>query len=239
VTPREARVAFVFALRQLRAVQRSLRACYQARDPLSLEWQAVLRGAAKETRPRARKLDSARCVEILGEERLKEMRAPFEERGRRLFEDLYARRDLIGDLLVQLAELAEVREGALRLFKVIYPERNQGYGNRRYSRGRAELAAITLHAHGITAVVRGDEQEPPLGVDRGCWSPTFEVWAGVRTQLDIEIAQRKPAPPLREQVRLCWKLGVNPRVYNPWLPHGFEAREGLDFYGNDLREKSA
>ena len=35
-------------------------------------------------------------------------------------------------------------------------------------------------------------------------------------------------PSLVEQVRMSWRRGVNPRVYNPFLPVGFEEKHGLD-----------
>ena len=42
-------------------------------------------------------------------------------------------------------------------------------------------------------------------------------------------------PLLREQVRRSWARGVNPRVFNPFLPHGYEEQEGIDYFGRDLR----
>lgn len=46
-----------------------------------------------------------------------------------------------------------------------------------------------------------------------------------------EVVKAKPGVSLKEWVRLCWKRGVNPRVFNPYLPHGFEEKNGLDFFG--------
>jgi len=48
---------------------------------------------------------------------------------------------------------------------------------------------------------------------------------------------RRPGPTLREQVRLCWKRGVNPRVYSPFLPHGYEQSVGLDYFGGETEPR--
>ena len=63
------------------------------------------------------------------------------------------------------------------------------------------------------------------------------VLAAVRVAdaVDAEILRRCPPPTLREQVRRSWARGVNPRVFNPFLPHGYEEQVGIDFFGRDLR----
>jgi len=53
---------------------------------------------------------------------------------------------------------------------------------------------------------------------------------------DILAAQRAPQLPAREWVRMCWKNGANPRVYNPFIPADFEEKHDLDLFGNDLRK---
>lgn len=42
-----------------------------------------------------------------------------------------------------------------------------------------------------------------------------------------------------EVVRLCWKREVNPRVMYPFLPHGFEERHGLDYFGGKALDKAS
>jgi hypothetical protein len=39
--------------------------------------------------------------------------------------------------------------------------------------------------------------------------------------------------PMREYIRRIWAHGLNPRVYNPFLPHGLEDKMGIDMMGND------
>lgn len=95
-----------------------------------------------------------------------------------------------------------------------------------YARGEAQRAALRMASTGARVEAAVDDAS-----DR---YPTWTIRAWVAEELDVEVVRRLRLT-AREEVRLCWKLGVNPRVYNPFLPHGFEEREGLDYFGNDLR----
>lgn len=90
---------------------------------------------------------------------------------------------------------------------------------RGYAAGEAKRKAMELRATGLNAEVRN-----------------LEVWAKASPEM-IEIAKHKPPTPLREWVMACWKTGCNPRVMNPWLPHGYEESVEIDYFGNDLRKK--
>lgn len=89
-------------------------------------------------------------------------------------------------------------------------------GCQAYARGDAERKAIHYRTCGLEAEVRG-----------------LEVWVKAEA-LEIQIAEHKPGVPLKEFVRLCWKMGNNPRVVMPMLPHGYEEQNGLDYFGNEL-----
>ena len=56
----------------------------------------------------------------------------------------------------------------------------------------------------------------------------MEVLADELTGAALDYVQ---GPSLREWLALCWKRGCNPRVYNPWLPHGIEERLGVTYFG--------
>jgi hypothetical protein len=118
-----------------------------------------------------------------------------------------------------------------------YPNQTDSTG---YNRGSAEAYADVARMAGV-----------PVHVVALCyWSPdcggwrqdkygrqqvnegTYAAVVRVVSDLDVEVLQRRPGPSLVEWVRLCWKRGRNPRVYNPWLPHGFEDAHGLDYFGN-------
>lgn len=235
LTPRQARAAFVLAFRELRRLKRANQARYMGTDPLTREWHAALRRAAVEIKPKASKLDVVSCRKIVGEKAFYELLSSFVTRANAQIKDCDARQALIENLLRWLAPAAELhRGGPMRRYEWIYPENNQGFGNRRYSRGRAELQCDHLRFHGVEFELRGDDQQPPDTCrDRSCWSPTFEVWTSVRTRVDVEILKRRPGPSLREQIRQCWARGVNPRVFNPWLPVGLEEKLGLDYFGGE------
>ena len=48
-----------------------------------------------------------------------------------------------------------------------------------------------------------------------------------------DFAMRKPVQSFKDQIKSCWKRGVNPRVYNPFLPAGLEEKLGLDYFGGE------
>jgi len=94
-----------------------------------------------------------------------------------------------------------------------------------YARASAERAAAKARAWGIEArVVRRPTS----------WGEAdFEVWVAT-DEAGAEAIARRPES-LREFLRSCWGAGVNPRVYDPFLPVGLEERLGLDFFGREVR----
>jgi len=113
----------------------------------------------------------------------------------------------------------------------------QGFGAGAYAKARAELAEIEAHACGLTRTEIDVKSYPPnphpsyTTVNR---APDYLVFAWVSDPLDVEIMRRKPGEGLRALVAACWRKQVNPRVYMPFLPHGFEEKQGLDYQGRDL-----
>ena len=94
----------------------------------------------------------------------------------------------------------------------------------RYNRGRAELYVAELAAVSIPAKVSDT-------AEGGYWKVLVSV---EDPELDAELV-KFASPPMRETVRLAWKLGLNPRVYFPFLPHGFEEANGLDYFGGETK----
>lgn len=97
-----------------------------------------------------------------------------------------------------------------------------GLGVSTYTRERARDFADTLQANGFDAKVehRHTEKRRLLG---------FAVLAKIHPE-DVPILKRKDLKvDLVEWVRGCWARGVNPRVYKPFLPHGFEEKHGISF----------
>lgn len=109
---------------------------------------------------------------------------------------------------------------------------SQGYGATHYAKAAAENTADTARMYRLEADVRPRYSErTPRDMYAG-GAVGFGVWVKASV-VDLAILDRKPGPGLREWVRLCWARGVNPRVYNPWLPFGYEEQAGLDYFGGE------
>lgn len=171
----------------------------------------------------------------------KAFREPWEAKAKAM----YAERTQTGEAaeieLRGMAERIEPEHGDPDTFGLYLAEtvrghsyHTQGYGANKYARGTAEHYADMARAAGCMVEVR------TIGrfTSGGPWPITYETY-GVFVDVSPtgwEIIRRKPLPSMRETVRLCWKRGVNPRVYYPFLPHGFEESEGLDYFGGELRK---
>lgn len=152
---------------------------------------------------------------------------------------VHAEHQRLDALLRELAPVAELRrvgpEGEWHHLdsRRAGDYRSQGYGALHYAEGSVQLVADVARAEGF---VDGVDLVVLTSTTGGEYSDDV-VLAAVRVAdaVDAEILRRCPPPSLREQVRLCWKRGVNPRVLNPFLPHGYEEKAGLDYFGRDLR----
>jgi len=103
-------------------------------------------------------------------------------------------------------------------------------GGSEYAEKAAKLNAALVESHGLTAEVR------PVG-DRKQYDFTVYQDYGLFVNTDLigwEIIKRRPGLTTKEWLKRCLKLGANPRVYNPFLPHGLEAKLGLDYFGNEI-----
>jgi hypothetical protein len=87
--------------------------------------------------------------------------------------------------------------------------RSQSYGASKYANAKAHLIADKAVFYGVEASVEGYE----FG---------YRVKART-TPTGAEILRRKPDVPVKEWVEACARRGVNPRVYNPFLPYEVDA----------------
>lgn len=110
---------------------------------------------------------------------------------------------------------------------------SQGYGAVSYAKGACENRMLDFEAHGVETRIRKTDAKPAKGF-HGVPSATFVGEARVRDALDIEIGKRKPRLSLRDWMKACWRKGLNPRVLNPFLPHGLEERMGVGYQGQDV-----
>jgi hypothetical protein len=97
-------------------------------------------------------------------------------------------------------------------------------GAGRYAKEDAESKAEQARGAGLDAEVRFVDGE----------FPEYRVFANT-DEAGWDLAMRKPVQSLKDWVKSCWKRGVNPRVYNPFLPAGFEEKVGLDYFGNEVK----
>lgn len=111
---------------------------------------------------------------------------------------------------------------------------SQGFGARSYAHGAAKMDVAGLTAQGFKAeIVTTNEQTYPGTRLNGGWTMhhvDYEVWINA-DEVTAEVLHEKPALPLDEVVAACWRNGVNPRVYMPMLPHGFEEKHGITNFG--------
>jgi len=181
----------------------------------------------------------------LTEDRRKAIRAEWVAKADEVYQRFKTARESLEADLRDLAEHVPLRAGAHRVSVADYwssTHRSTGRGAD-YARAGATIAAEGLKGRGVEVSVESYQYEEfdqeRMRFARETGPDGFRVVALVEAEVDGEVLKRLPGVPLREWVRLCWKLGANPRVYNPYLPHGYEEKNGLDFFGNELRAGKA
>lgn len=158
-----------------------------------------------------------------------ELRRPIADRVARDRAVLRREMSWYDHLLDRLAPKVEILPGPFRLFKLsrsyTYATQTDRIG---YARRAAHMTASELETHGVIARVEpAPKGEYPSFRD-------FRVEVAVESDLDVEVLRRLPGPSPREWLKACWRNGINPRVINPYLPHGLEAKLGIDHQGRDI-----
>lgn len=234
----EARAAFAAMVEELRALGETRQ---RAERETQAGFNAALLVAARPTGKGKPPKDADDAWKKLPEDRRKAIRAEWEAKADAVWKAFTNRRESLEADLRALAGHVPVRPGALR---AVVDDRSSsthwstGRGAD-YARVGAAIAVEGLKGLGVEVSVEPywyDEARKNKYGPMGLEGPDgFRVVALVEAEVDAEVLKRLPGVPLREWVRLCWKLGANPRVYNPYLPHGYEEKAGLDFFGSDLR----
>ena len=124
-----------------------------------------------------------------------------------------------------------VDESTYRLYQIIDSGNyiSQGFGCMRYTKNAARLIADKALFYGLDAKVL------PYGKKYGDCQD-YSVWINT-TDIGCRILDYKPNIPIKNWIKLCWKRGVNPRVYNPYLPYDIEKKLGINYFGNDVGER--
>lgn len=149
----------------------------------------------------------------------------FQARAKAFADAWSIERDEYRERLRQLAQSAVVRPTlplclAEVVWKSSYSTQTQ---SEKYAFEKARQYVDIAEFHGLTADVITDAD----GNHNVYVSCSADAWT---------ILKLKPGPNLKDWLRLCWKRGVNPRVYNPFLPHGLEEKLGIDYQGNEIKK---
>lgn len=114
-----------------------------------------------------------------------------------------------------------------RMVKAVHSTQfsTQGTGSGTYAANYAELVADEYRWNGIHAYTERFADKARIQKNIS----TTDVYA-MASALDCEIVKNKPMPPV-VWLAQCWRRGLNPRVLNPYLPHGLEEKLGVDMQG--------
>src|SRR5208337_1662946 len=160
--------------------------------------------------------------------------AKYQDAGLQWLADWKSRRDQLEAELNGLAQLVEPETlpDGVELIQVdwVYSGayRSQGFGAMKYTREAAQSRADKGTHYGLKMEIRLIGE--PTSCGYGITLQDYGIFAN--TDADgWDIITRRPGVPLKEWIKGCWKRGVNPRVYDPFLPYGIEERLGLDYLG--------
>ena len=213
----------------------------ETRDALWKSWLAANNHKPRPFPPRGEQPNSRLVKKFLESPEFVAHLTLYQARGKIVSVDLRMKKDAAEKVVFDIAYELTPRPGPhpVRIRSASsYDFHTQGFGAEKYARGTVELAALGARALGLEVTVESDDPPPPPKYYR---SDTPERRWAARAHvedpaIDVEIILARPLA-LREWVRQCWKMGVNPRVYNPYLSVGYEEKVGLDYFGNDLKEK--
>lgn len=130
-------------------------------------------------------------------------------------------KEKIHDLCDKINEIPKADEWILvdTIYRGAY--RSMGWSEFKYSKFAAQQIVDLAECFGLEAKM---ELEGELYI---------HVYAKT-TNAGREILVSKPFRSLKEWMKACWNSGVNPRVYNPFLPNDLEEKIGIDHFGRDI-----
>ncbi len=211
----------------------SLESAKEAREklnehPIQVEYDAAIRAELTRRFPRKKSWTWEEVVKQLPEQVREGIKAPFVRRFEEIASAMDRRVAQIDVELTKVAEALSPRPGSdQRLFVSVRASQYRILGveemTRTFARVWAELQADIPRMYKIDTEVVCDED------DGDC-----DVLVRVEEKLDLALLRYAPGPSTREIARRSWALGVNPRVYMPWLPVNYEELVKIDERGGDL-----
>lgn len=203
-------------------------------ETVQAQFEAECLAEVKAKYPRRKTLDFKKLWK-----RYRDLCMPIRDRYEKQIPLHYARlrkqRERLDKILSALVDSAELKPNTsvwTRLSEADTGDyRSVGFGADKYARHAVESSILHAQAHGIPAHLRVRQERythyPYIGypkVEHGC-TTYFEAWVAL-DKIGVEILRRKTVSVV-EWVRNCWANGVNPRVYQPFLPYGFEEKHGI------------
>jgi hypothetical protein len=184
-------------------------------------------------------LTHERAVKLIGEEKYKEIRTHWQTLADASIDTLIADRKKNKEKLEEVAEEAEVMKGENRFQYSEYW--SSSYDSTGSGSHYAEVKA-DWDTHVLTQAGYEVEQKVKefSGGGVSSWKyarDTFTVYVSLQEEIDLHILKKKLKVTLREWLQFVLQHGCNPRVYSPFLPHGIEAKLGLDHFGRDIAKE--
>jgi hypothetical protein len=217
----------------IRILHRTLGKITERKDAVCTEAQRKLDedtiAEARRLKPRAKDMTLEKAIKVAMSWRLAELdsrRAELEP----TIDRYLAAEERLRKLLDSTADIERPLPGAVQVVAYYHytgAYSSQGYAAERYLRVRLGMAVTALHRVGLAA--RIEEKDGKA---------TGNVTVGVEdAEVDGIIAKARASRglDLRESVRCAWANGCNPRVFWSFLPHGYEEKNGLDFFGGEVR----
>ena len=205
----------------------------EARDELVARYERRCVEAYREAYPKRKKRATFRDVASTADGRavIEAERAPFDEAAKKMVDDQTRVTESIKRCVAMAAADHEIVDTAEKLYTIGHVASTYNYNTqtdaRGYARGEAERYGDIFRAKTLDVEI----VFMPPGEHRV--SAEFVVWVSC-DELTAQ-AIKLQGFDLVKAVRACCRRSINPRVYWPFLPHGFEESHGFDSFGRSLK----
>jgi len=194
---------------------------------LNQEFIDIAMAEARKKKSRQKLKDISDAAKILGKGPFEALRAPYAARAKEKVDEYIRERKARREAILKLCDGLLPQSGDKKIkveTRTTYEFSTQGGAAVFYARNAANILAERIRGLGIEVSI-----EETFYKDR---VSGFAVFAFLREELDAELIRNKPFD-LREWLKACRRRGVEPRVFNPFLPHGLEEKLGIDNWEND------
>lgn len=167
--------------------------------------------------------DELKLISKMGQKEADVYAGPVLEKVNNLLKRIDDRLVKLKNELNIIADECEVHSGETKLqFAEVsgWLYSSQGWGANTYAKNSAETYCDIANHYGIETKIEHTDMK---GTD---WI-SYTVMVFVESELDVSILKHKKGPSLKEVVSNCYKRGVNPRVYYPFLPYNFEKNNNI------------